>query len=299
MVDENIYSRLKKIQILVCAHKKDPNIRNEYPYKAIQVGKALHPKEYFGYLCDNEGDNISEKNSSYSEWTALHWGWKNIHDTKYLGLCHYRRYFDIDITDESIEKIMKNCDMIVIKQTYPMISKSERPLNLMIQTSKEDYYIFLDTLLEIHSSYKREILNYFYNSRTSFPYSMFIARKELFDEFCEFIFPVLFSVEEKIKKHGYTRQRRVMGYLGEYSLGLFIACKHLRYYSVPLKFYSDKEIYPKNLTRYYVRKLKQFLWRYIYRIKEIGNSVPDETSLLPEDVKVGLKNDNIEMKVLQ
>lgn len=61
MVDENIYSRLKKIQILVCAHKKDPNIRNEYPYKAIQVGKALHPKEYFGYLCDNEGDNISEK----------------------------------------------------------------------------------------------------------------------------------------------------------------------------------------------------------------------------------------------
>ena len=68
MVDENIYSRLKKIQILVCAHKKDPNIRNEYPYKAIQVGKALHPKEYFGYLCDNEGDNISEKNSSYSEW---------------------------------------------------------------------------------------------------------------------------------------------------------------------------------------------------------------------------------------
>ena len=43
MVDENIYSRLKKIQILVCAHKKDPNIRNEYPYKAIQVGKALHP----------------------------------------------------------------------------------------------------------------------------------------------------------------------------------------------------------------------------------------------------------------
>ena len=44
MVDENIYSRLKKIQILVCAHKKDPNIRNEYPYKAIQVGKALIPK---------------------------------------------------------------------------------------------------------------------------------------------------------------------------------------------------------------------------------------------------------------
>lgn len=70
-------------------------------------------------------------------------GVENIHDTKYLGLCHYRRYFDIDITDESIEKIMKNCDMIVIKQTYPMISKSERPLNLMIQTSKRIIIFFL------------------------------------------------------------------------------------------------------------------------------------------------------------
>lgn len=135
--------------------------------------------------------------------------------------------------------------MIVIKQTYPMISKSERPLNLMIQTSKEDYYIFLDTLLEIHSSYKREILNYFYNSRTSFPYSMFIARKELFDEFCEFIFPVLL-VWRKNQKHGYTRQRRVMGYLGEYSLGLLLHVNILDIILFHSNFILIKKYIPKS-----------------------------------------------------
>lgn len=57
--------------------------------------------------------------------------------------------------------------MIVIKQTYPMISKSERPLNLMIQTSKEDYYIFLIRYLKSIQVITGDI-ELFYNSRTSF-----------------------------------------------------------------------------------------------------------------------------------
>lgn len=293
-----IEGETKKIQILVCAHKRDSYTRNISPYTAIQVGKALHLDDDYGYLCDNEGDNISEKNPSYSEWTALYWGWKNIHNVKYLGLCHYRRYFDIDITDDNIEDLMDKTDMIVIKQSHPMISKSERPLNLIIQTSKEDYFIFLDTLLDFYPEYKQEILDYFYNSRKSFPYSMFIARKELYDEFCAFMFPVLFEVEKKIIKHGYTRQKRVMGYLGECSLGLFIACKHLKCRQVPLKFCSDNIIPVKKTIKYYARKLKRTVWRYIYRLNEFSSQTPNEAVLLPDDVRVGLKNDNIEIKVL-
>lgn len=287
------------IQILVCTHKRNPFTRNVYPYTAIQVGKALRLDEDCGYLCDNEGDNISEKNSSYSEWTALYWGWKNIRNVKYLGLCHYRRYFDMEITDNNIEGLMKNTDMIVVKQSCPMISKSERPLNLIIQTSKEDYFIFLDTLLAFHPNYEHEILDYFYNSRKSFPYSMFIARKELFDEFCEFIFPVLFEVEKKIMKHGYSRQKRVMGYLGEYSLGMFIACKHLKYRQIPLKFCSDEVVLVKKTIKDYACKLLNIGWQYVYRLKELNKSTPDKAVILPDDVKVGLENDNIEMKVLK
>ena len=60
-------------------------------YIPLQVGRALH--EDYGYLGDNTGDNISDKNPYYSELTGLYWIWKNYTDADYLGLCHYRRYF--------------------------------------------------------------------------------------------------------------------------------------------------------------------------------------------------------------
>lgn len=37
-------TKKEKLTILVCAHKPDEHIRNYPPYKAIQVGAALHEK---------------------------------------------------------------------------------------------------------------------------------------------------------------------------------------------------------------------------------------------------------------
>ena len=48
-------------------------------YVPLQVGCAAKPD--YGYLKDNTGDNISAKNSRYSELTGLYWIWKNHADT--------------------------------------------------------------------------------------------------------------------------------------------------------------------------------------------------------------------------
>ena len=53
--------------LLVCAHKQDSYTRNEGVYKAIQVGADLHPEMDLGYIKDNEGDGISERNAAWSE----------------------------------------------------------------------------------------------------------------------------------------------------------------------------------------------------------------------------------------
>ena len=102
-----------RIKILVACHKADPNIRQDDIYMPIQVGKALHPELDLGFQCDNTGDNISEKNGSYCELTALYWAWKNLKDVDYIGLCHYRRYFKM--TNAELSEAMNSRDILLAK----------------------------------------------------------------------------------------------------------------------------------------------------------------------------------------
>ena len=83
---------MSKTVIMVCAHKRDACLA-EPPYLPVQVGRAI-AREDLGYTGDDSGENISAKNRNYCELTAQYWAWKNRSDADYIGLCHYRRYFD-------------------------------------------------------------------------------------------------------------------------------------------------------------------------------------------------------------
>ena len=49
-------------------------------------------KDNLGYVGDDTGENISEKNPYYCELTGVYWAWKNL-KADYIGLVHYRRQF--------------------------------------------------------------------------------------------------------------------------------------------------------------------------------------------------------------
>lgn len=81
-----------KVTILVCYHKDFPVYRDP-AYTPIQVGRSLSAVR-LDMIGDDTGDNISAKNASFCELTAMYWAWKNLKGVDCIGLCHYRRFFD-------------------------------------------------------------------------------------------------------------------------------------------------------------------------------------------------------------
>lgn len=218
-------------KILVACHKQDPAIRLSEPYMPVHVGKKLHPDLDLGFQGDDTGDNISDKNGSYCELTALYWAWKNLGDTEYIGLCHYRRYLDFDLSEENIKKTFQKYDIVIPEIKHQFAANFYELVSL---TSYEDTYIFLDTLLGMLPDQRSLIFETFMRSNKFTVCNMFVMRREDFNEYCEFLFTLLSEMEKKVKPGSYSRLRRVYGYMSEPLLGFWIKYKNWKVREVPM-----------------------------------------------------------------
>ena len=100
-------------KIYVITHKPFSMPKDDL-YVPLHVG--CQGKKSLGYIGDNTGDHISEKNPRYCELTGLYWMWKNMDSNDIVGLCHYRRYFFNNgelLKREYIEEMMKQYDIIL------------------------------------------------------------------------------------------------------------------------------------------------------------------------------------------
>lgn len=236
-----------KIKILVACHKADPAIRQDDIYMPIHVGKALHPELDLGFQGDDTGDNISEKNGSYCELTAMYWAWKNLpKDVDIVGLCHYRRYFDLDKNNpaEHIEKLLKKHDAIVLPYHYREVSVFDGLVQL---TCIEDTALFIDLLVEMYPKWKNEIGKHFFQRCTSSWCNMFIMSHKLFDEYCSFLFPFLSKLEQELLPVAYSRHKRRIGYFAEKLLGFWLEVNG--YSTAKLSFEDFSESYFKRCLR--------------------------------------------------
>lgn len=279
----------EKLKILVCCHKADSEIRTEAPYLPIQVGKALHPDLDLGFQNDNEGDNISAKNPQWCELTALYWGWKNLRDVEYLGLCHYRRYFDCDFSN--VDKLLKGKDVLLLEREIYYSSVATGFASIV---SLEDLYIYQDVLLKHHPEYYNALLKYCYNSNQFVRCTMFVAKKEIYDDFCSSFFPVFEEIEGIIRKYGYSRLNRSIAYMGELSLGIYVIHNNLKCKFVPQDVYSQKK---SNKLLYILRRIKHNL---IIKKRVIGFKLLSKQTnkiKLYDAVVLGLKNDGITLQM--
>ena len=78
----------------ICINDRYYNIIKKLGYIPVGLGKEILLE---GWLRDDKGDNISEKNEFYGEYTFHYWFWKNkidqIENETWIGFCAYRRFW--------------------------------------------------------------------------------------------------------------------------------------------------------------------------------------------------------------
>ncbi len=199
-------------------------------------------------LSDATGDNISEFNRYCNEMTAIYWVWKNydkVGNPDFVGFMHYRRHFilvdklkfqdsyekTLGLTKENLERLTEQYDLI----TLPFVCTGK---NKFIDCIGNEYCtqggnrirqaidIAVDFIKKRSPDDAKEVEAILHGHQTGSFCNMFIMKKELFFEYCEWIFPILFDLDKKLGHENYEDgQERCVGWTAEMLTSIFIYMK--------------------------------------------------------------------------
>ena len=194
----------------------------------IQTGAALSDTA----LCvvrDNTADHISDRNHTFCELTALYWIWKNDHHAV-KGLSHYRRRF-LTSADQ-IRDALSTHDIILPPPYYFRCSLLNEYADFHILSDLDLVTAIAESVTPgIHSALHKVL-----DSNRLFPYNMWIAPEHIWNDYCEWLFQILFLTEEKLDLTGRTSyQQRVFGFLSERLFNAYMIHKNLTYAICPVR----------------------------------------------------------------
>lgn len=229
-------------------------------YIPVQVG--AEGKEDLGYIPDNTGDNISSRNANYCELTGLYWAWKNL-NCEYLGLAHYRRHFT------AYSGIRDRKNILNLDQARGMLTEVDvllpRKRNYYIETNYSQYVhshhaVDLDETRNIIKSRFPEYLEAYDSSMKKtigHRFNMFIMKKELADQYCEWLFEILFELEKRLDISSYSKyDQRVFGFVGERLLDVWLETNHITYKDIPY-ILLEKENWITKGANFILRKMNK------------------------------------------
>jgi len=280
-----------KIKILVCCHKKCELPQDDI-LLPIHAGAALSSED-LGIQRDDQlngkpCDNISAKNKSYCELTAMYWAWKNIKklypDIEYIGLNHYRRFFDFQdkwnseqnvstIHDYTIDKkklghLLKNNSVIMHKRDNWKYSVGHQ---YRFSHFNSDYETLKNIIIKDYEDYRYSFFHIFEFGNKVSLFNMFIMPISFFERYCDWLFPLLGKIENEIELEGRDEyQRRVFGFLAERLQNVFVYKNSKKLRLLPVIIFQDnikeKRIGKKSLYH----KILDFLifQLYLFRITD-------------------------------
>lgn len=241
----------QRIRIFVSAHK-NVDLFDSLVLQPVQVGAKNAEHRFSWAFHDDEGDNISELNPLYCELTTQYWAWKNV-DADYYGFCHYRRYFDFGNTehkenqfgevidgfideltkeryrldDASINQAVRGADVITTRmQDIRSYMDNESTIRSQYDAAPKLFVEDLDRVIGIliarHPEYEQDA-KAFLAGHTGRFCNMFIMKKEIFRDYCAWLFPLLEEFVATADMSLYSKEGlRTPGHLAERLLNIYL-----------------------------------------------------------------------------
>lgn len=212
------------IMYIVTCHVDKPlgeQMPDSIYYVPIQAGAALTDKrvcdinDYDGF----EEESISDRNQRYSEMTAMHWAGKHI-ETPYVGIIHYRRRFLLD--DNQLKDYLDKGFDIITTEDYPLENTVND--NYRLTYYGYDWDILWEILERDYPEYVPVAKEQF-ELDTIHPCNLNIFKSSVYEEYCNFVFPILDELYERCSWKKDTYQRRDIGFMGERLSSLFVEKK--------------------------------------------------------------------------
>ena len=184
----------------------------------------------------HEGDNIDFLNPWYCELTGLYYLWKHV-DDDIVGLEHYRRYFVNNknqlLSENEIKNILKTNDIICINWNTSL----KKPLFSRFGDNEINRNDLMKVLYTICGSNKEQFNNFkkFLSATQHFQFNMFICKKILINEYCEWMFNIMNKCFLEFNIN--TFQKRSIGYITEIVLfPYWLYSKQLKVKNVKIKY---------------------------------------------------------------
>lgn len=281
------------IKNYILTHKQF-RVPKENMYEPLQVGAI--DKEDLGYQKDCEGDNISVLNCYFSELTGFYWIWKNQKDIsqEYIGTCHYRRYLcsedDHIYTEKELISFLQEVDVVTTKKvllnnSYHFGFAANHNIEVLDMTG--------EVIRKLYPSYYDSFIQLVNGPETYFG-NILIVRKELFFEYCEFLFTIFFEVQRRINldtdEDAY--HKRVFGFISEFLLLVFVTVKGLKVKECKVGMTEEKaetREMKEQLAHYFSKKDIAGAQEYFTRMLSLRPDVLMEASDITGELRLSMQ----------
>ncbi|MBP5615187.1 MAG: DUF4422 domain-containing protein, partial [Alphaproteobacteria bacterium] len=204
---------------------------------------------------DDFEKGISKYNRRIGFLTGTYWAWKNydkLGNPAYFGSFGYRRLLSSDFL-----KNLEEYDVIIPKmKNFKIETVHGQFVNVH---GKNLYDSMLDVFTQIYPK-ERESLEHYFELTSGYFDEMYVMRKQIFFEFCNWIFPLLFAFL-KIPQQNNSKDMRDIAFIMERLTGYYLYTLTLRsdikYKEENVVIIEEMKINKQNITKELFAKLRK------------------------------------------